>query len=81
MTGTALTALSANLALSPETGLISIHTFDASCHITCREASNHAFCQAYSVCQRANMQASALSIRFLDAGQLSIRSSSFREYF
>ena len=97
MTGSTPAALIANPAPSPETGLIGIRfkhlifrcrtcSLNAVCHVTCREASNRAFCQAYEVCpyevcQRANMQASALSIRFLDAGCRSIRSSSFRDYF
>jgi hypothetical protein len=57
MTASTLTVLLANLVLSPETGFISIRfkhpsygcrirSLDAGCHVTCREASNHAFCQA-----------------------------------
>ncbi|MFC2055191.1 hypothetical protein ACFLV7_12995 [Chloroflexota bacterium] len=65
MTGSTLTFLAANPAPNPETGLISIRPLDAGYHVTSREASNHAFCQAYEVCpfgvcHRANMQASAL---------------------
>ncbi|MFC2053436.1 hypothetical protein ACFLV7_03940 [Chloroflexota bacterium] len=46
MTGSTLTALAAYPAPNPETGLISIHPLDAGYHVTCREAPNHAFCQA-----------------------------------
>ena len=51
MTGSILIAQAAIPAPSPETGLISIRPLDAGYHVTCREASNHAFCQAYEVCQ------------------------------
>jgi hypothetical protein len=56
MTGSTPAALTANPAPSPETGLISIRfkhllfrcrirSLHAGCHVTRREASNHAFCE------------------------------------
>jgi hypothetical protein len=44
MTPSTLTALAAYPVPNPETGLIGIRPLDAGYHVTCREASNHAFC-------------------------------------
>ena len=45
MTASTLTALAAYPAPNPETGLIGIRPLDAGYRVTCREASNHAFCE------------------------------------
>ena len=44
MTCSNLPALAAYPAPNPVTGLISIRPLDAGYYVTCREASNHAFC-------------------------------------